>query len=58
MPKRARSKRPAPDAIISIEQQASPNVAGHIEPARAEAGDLLDRREQDAAREALLESHA
>src|SRR5687767_9670913 len=39
MPKRARSYRPAPVAIISIAQQARPNVTGHsellrIQPAR------------------------
>src|SRR5918998_2006533 len=31
MPKRARSYRPAPVAIISMAQQASPKVAGHSE---------------------------
>src|SRR5674476_1708517 len=31
MPKRARSKSAAPTAIISMAQQARPNVAGHIE---------------------------
>ena len=35
MPNRAISKRPAPVAIISIAQQARPNVAGHSEPLRA-----------------------
>ena len=35
MPKRARSKRGPPVDIISIEQQARPKVAGHIEWARA-----------------------
>ncbi len=34
MPKRARSNRPAPLAIISIAQQARPNVAGHNEDLR------------------------
>src|SRR6266511_6444321 len=36
MPKRERSYRPAPVAIISIAQQASPKVAGHSEPLRAQ----------------------
>src|SRR3954447_12536220 len=36
MPKRARSYRPAPDAIISIAQQASPKVAGHSEDLRVQ----------------------
>ena len=35
MPKRARSQRGPPVDIISIEQHASPKVAGHMEPARA-----------------------
>src|SRR3954466_7143694 len=36
MPKRARSYRPAPDAIISIAQQARPKVAGHSEDLRVQ----------------------
>src|SRR3954466_11191335 len=36
MPKRARSYRPAPDAIISIAQQASPKVAGHSDDLRVQ----------------------
>src|SRR5699024_4706490 len=35
MPKRAMSKRPAAVPIISMAQQASPNVAGHSDPLRA-----------------------
>ena len=34
MPNRARSYRGAPVVIISIAQQARPNVAGHSEPLR------------------------
>ena len=34
MPKRLRSKRAACTAIISMAQQASPNIIGHIERAR------------------------
>src|SRR3954471_16647636 len=36
MPKRARSYRPAPEAIISIAQQARPKVAGHSEDLRVQ----------------------
>src|SRR3712207_5877413 len=36
MPNRARSYRPAPVAIISIAQQASPKVAGHSEDLRVQ----------------------
>src|SRR5712691_6733808 len=36
IPQRDRSYCPAPDAIISIAQQASPNVAGHIDCLRAQ----------------------
>src|SRR5919107_2587930 len=36
MPKRARSYRPAPVAIISIAQQASPKVAGHSDDLRVQ----------------------
>src|SRR5438874_9765672 len=36
MPHRDRSYWPAPDDIISIAQQASPNVAGHIDCLRAQ----------------------
>lgn len=35
-PKRSRSNREAPAAIISIAQQASPNVMGHSEDFRAQ----------------------
>src|SRR5215207_6048968 len=36
MPNRARSYRPAPDAIISMAQQARPNVAGHSDDLRVQ----------------------
>src|SRR4051794_21044433 len=36
MPKRARSYRPAPEAIISIAQQARPNVTGHSDDLRVQ----------------------
>src|SRR3954463_3938584 len=36
MPKRARSYRPAPEAIISMAQQARPNVAGHRDDLRVQ----------------------
>src|SRR5438270_225893 len=36
MPKRSRSLRAAPVAIISIAQQASPNVIGQIDEERAQ----------------------
>src|SRR3954464_11950008 len=36
MPKRARSYRPAPVAIISMAQQARPNVAGHRDDLRVQ----------------------
>src|SRR3954471_2887326 len=36
MPKRARSYRPAPVAIISMAQQASPKVAGHSDDLRVQ----------------------
>src|SRR5688500_4407947 len=36
MPKRARSSRPAPEAIISMAPQARPNVAGHSDDLRVQ----------------------
>src|SRR5918997_5372287 len=36
MPNRARSYRPAPDAIISIAQHARPKVAGHSDDLRVQ----------------------
>jgi hypothetical protein len=36
MPKRAESKRGAPNVIISMAQHASPNVAGHSDDLRVQ----------------------
>src|SRR5574342_463850 len=41
IPKRSTSNRDANVAIISIAQQASPNVTGHIEDFRAQLNSLL-----------------
>src|SRR5690606_5752182 len=41
MPNRAESCRGLPNDIISIAQQARPNVAGHIEDLRVQPANLL-----------------
>ena len=56
MPKRSTSKREAKVAIISIAQQASPNVTGHIDDFRAQLKSLLGRADHEPAPREVLQA--
>ena len=54
MPKRAESKRGAPNVIISMAQQARPKVAGHSEDLRVQLTSFSTTGEQYAVGQLLF----
>ncbi len=57
MPKRSRSHREAPAAIISMAQRARPKVTGQMDDRRAQLVEKIDRGRDDAAGQLAFYTH-